>query len=58
MPFEHLAADDGAVDVALGIDAQTFGARVVGHRGLHVLDERAHRAVLGAADANPLLDAS
>ena len=57
MPFEHLAANDGAIDVALRIDADTFSAGVVAGRRLHVLDERPHGSVLRAADANALLDA-
>ena len=41
MAFEHLAAHDGAVDVALRVHADAFGAGMIGHGRFHVLDERA-----------------
>jgi uncharacterized protein YbjT (DUF2867 family) len=55
--FEHLAADDGAVDVAARIDTDALRARVIGGRRLHVLDERRHDARFRAADTNPLANA-
>ena len=55
--FEHATPDDAAVDVALRIDADAFSAGMVRDGGFHVLDERGDGAVLGAADADALLDA-
>ena len=43
--------------IAGAIDADALGAAVVLRRGLHVLNERARDAVLGAADADALLPA-
>jgi hypothetical protein len=56
VPFQHLPAHHGAVDVALRVAAEAFGAGVVGGRRFHVLDEGRDPAVFGAADADALLD--
>src|SRR6266508_3673030 len=37
--LEHLPADHGAVDIAVGIDADTLGARMVGDLPLRFFDE-------------------
>src|SRR6185369_8474436 len=57
VPFEHLSSHHRAVDVALRVDAESFGSRVIGHGRFGILDEGRHRAVPGAADADALLDA-
>jgi len=32
VPFEHLAADDSAIDIPLRVDANAFGAGMIGLR--------------------------
>src|SRR4051812_24207383 len=57
MAFEHLSANDGAVDVSRGIDADTLRTRMLGPGGLLVLDERDDLAGPRAADPNALVNA-
>src|SRR5216683_1747602 len=57
MTFEHLPTDDRAVNIALGVDAEAFGAGMIGRRRLHVFDERRDASVPRAADADAFLDA-
>src|SRR5687768_1255016 len=57
VPLEHAPAHDAAVDVALSIDANAFGAGVIRGGRLLILDERRHAAIARAADADALLDA-
>src|SRR4051812_2079151 len=57
MTFEHLSANDGAIDVSRGIDADTLGARMLRPGGLLVFDERGDVAGPRAADPNALANA-
>jgi hypothetical protein len=55
--FQHLPANDCAVDVARGVDADAFRTAVFFGGRLHVFDEIFHRAVFRAANANAFFPA-
>src|SRR5262245_49754239 len=54
MFLQHLPANDRAVHVAFGIDADAFCAAMLRGRRLHVFDEVLHGSVLCAADTDSL----
>src|SRR3981189_1068746 len=57
MAFEHLTAHDRSIDVALRVDAEAFGTRMIGRGRFHILDEGGDFPIPGAADADAFLDA-
>src|SRR2546428_2057385 len=50
--LQHLAADDGAVDVPIRVHSYAFGSAVVDGGRFHIFDKVFDRAVFGAADAD------
>src|SRR6267378_3306468 len=55
--LEHLAADDGAVDVSIRVHSYAFGSAVVDGGRFHIFDKVFDRAVFGAADADTFFPA-
>ncbi len=49
--FQHAAADDAAIDIALNVHADTLGAGMIGHHGFQILDKGVHASVSCAAHA-------
>jgi hypothetical protein len=54
-PFQHLPTHYGAVDVALRVDAKTFGTRMLGSSRFGVLDEGGGLAPLALPMRIPFL---
>jgi hypothetical protein len=57
VPFQHLPANHGTVNVPLRIDADAFRTRVIRRSRFQIFDERSHASILRATDPNPFLDA-